>query len=170
MRYGTALQAALYPPLKSQYLTMLWNKLASLLSEPEEQARPEADVREAIAVLLIHAAKIDGHEDESERAKRDTLLKKKFELGDDELAELTRKAEELDAGAVDLYQFTSVLTRNFDQDGRKAIVRMLWEIVLADGALTDYEANYMWRVAELLGVTTRDRIALRKAVESGLQA
>ena len=155
-------------PSKSQNPTMLWNKLASLLSGPEEHVSSEDEIREAIAALLIHAAKIDGQEDESEREKRDVLLKQKFALSDQQLTELTSKAEELDAEATDLYRFTSVLTRNFDQEGRKAIVRMLWEIVLADGALTDYEANYMWRVAELLGVTTRDRIALRKAVERGL--
>ena len=149
---------------------MLWNKLASLLSVPHEQHTPDVDIQDAIAVLLIHAAKIDGHEDESERATRDDLLKKKFELEDEELAALTKKAAALDEGAVDLYQFTSVITRTFDQEGRKAIVRMLWEIVLADGALSDYEANFMWRVAELLGVTTRDRVALRKAVEGGLEA
>lgn len=147
---------------------MLWNKLASLLTGPEEQETPDVDIHEAIAVLLIHAAKIDGHEDETERAKRDVLLKEKFELEDDELNALTQKADELDRGAIDLYQFTSVLTRRFDQEGRKSIVRMLWEIVLADGALSDYEANFMWRVAELLGVSTRDRVALRKAVEGGL--
>ncbi len=147
---------------------MLWNKLADLLSGSEEQETSDLEIREAIAVLLIHAAKIDGHEDETEVAKRDTLLKQKFQLEDEELKALTVKATELDEGAVDLYRFTSVLTRKFDQEGRKAIVRMLWEIVLADDALSDYEANFMWRVAELLGVTTRDRIALRKAVEGGL--
>ena len=147
---------------------MLWNKLASLLSGPDAQQTPDVEVQDAIAVLLIHAAKIDGHEDESERETRDVLLTKKFELAGEELSALTKKAAELDEGAVDLYQFTSVLTRTFDQEGRKAIVRMLWEIVLADGAVSDYEANFMWRVAELLGVSTRDRIALRKSVEGGL--
>ncbi len=147
---------------------MLWNKLANLLSGAAEQQTSEVDLEEAIAVLLIHAAKIDGHEDETERETRDVLLKKKFELSDDQLATLTKEAAELDQNAVDLYQFTSVINRAFDQEGRKAIVRMLWEIVLADGALSDYEANFMWRVAELLGVTTRDRVALRKAVEADL--
>ncbi len=147
---------------------MLWNKIADLLSGSEEQETSDLEIREAIAVLLIHAAKIDGHEDETEVAKRDTLLQQKFQLEGGELTALTEKAAELDEGAIDLYQFTSVLTRKFDQEGRKAIVRMLWEIVLADDALSDYEANFMWRVAELLGVNTRDRIALRKAVEGGL--
>ena len=149
---------------------MLWNKIASLFETPDAHPSPDVEIRQAIAVLLIHAAKIDGTEDESETARRDVLLREKFGLEDEELTTLIEKAAALDEGAVDLYSFTSILTRNFDQEGRKSIVRMLWEIVLADGELCDYEANFMWRVAELLGVTTRDRITLRKAVEASLAA
>ncbi len=149
---------------------MLWNKLAKLFEAPRDEGPGEADIRKAVAVLLIHAAKIDGREDESERTRRDRLLHDKFGLTNEELQMLTAEANVLDEEAVDLYRFTSVLTKSFDQEGRKQIVRMLWEIVLADDELTDYEANLMWRVAELLGVSTRDRIALRKAVEAGAEA
>lgn len=147
---------------------MLWNKISSLFELADEQQNEEGDIPEAIAVLLIHAGRIDGHEDEDERTRRDELLTGKFGLEPKELAELTEKAGQLDEDAVDLYQFTSVLTKAFDQEGRKNIVRMLWEIVLADGVVTDYEANFMWRAAELLGVSTRDRVTLRKSVEASL--
>jgi uncharacterized tellurite resistance protein B-like protein len=30
----------------------------------------------------------------------------------------------------------------------------------------EFEGNLVWRAAELLGVSTRDRVTLRKAVES----
>ena len=45
---------------------MLWNKIASLFEGPNSPEAPEIDIREAIAVLLIHAAKIDGNEDQLE--------------------------------------------------------------------------------------------------------
>jgi len=38
--------------------------------------------------------------------------------------------------------------------------------VLADGVVHEFEANLVWRAAELLGVSTRDRVLLRKAVEA----
>lgn len=145
---------------------MLWNKIASLFDGPNTPETPEVDIRDAIAVLLIHASKIDGIEDESELTVRDKLLSEKFGLTAVELTTLTEKAAGLDEKSVDLYRFTSVLTKAFDQEGRKHIVRMLWEIVLADDVVTDYESNFMWRVAELLGITTRDRVTLRKAVET----
>ena len=68
--------------------------------------------------------------------------------------------------AVDLYRFTSVLCRELDQDGRKRVVEMLWEVVLADGVVDEFETNLVWRVAELIGVSTRDRVTLRKMVEA----
>ena len=56
--------------------------------------------------------------------------------------------------------------RELDQDGRQRMVEMLWEIVLADGVLHEFESNLMWRASELLGVSTQDRVRLRKLVES----
>jgi uncharacterized tellurite resistance protein B-like protein len=48
------------------------------------------------------------------------------------------------------------------------MVEMLWEVAYADGVLHEFESNLVWRAAELLGVSTRDRVELRKAVESRL--
>ena len=109
---------------------------------------------------------IDGHADPAERRKLKVLLKERFDLESDELRPLLDEAVEREHESVDLYRFTSVLCRELDQDGRKKIVEMLWEVVLADGVLHEFESNLVWRTAELLGVSTRDRITLRKAVES----
>ena len=76
------------------------------------------------------------------------------------------EAEAWEQESVDLYSFTSVLCRELDQEGRQRIVEMLWDIVLADGVLHEYEADLVSRGAELLGVSTRDRVRLRKIVES----
>ncbi|WP_428688058.1 TerB family tellurite resistance protein, partial [Roseibium sp.] len=69
-----------------------------------------------------------------------------------------------DEEAVDLYGFTSVLKRTTDEAERLAIVEMMWEIVYADGHVHEFEDNTIWRVAELLGVSTRDRMSLRHKV------
>jgi uncharacterized tellurite resistance protein B-like protein len=41
---------------------------------------------------------------------------------------------------------------------------MLWKMVYADGKVSEFEANVMWRVADLLAVSTRDRVMLRERV------
>jgi len=47
---------------------------------------------------------------------------------------------------------------------------MLWEIVLADGVVDSHEANLVWRVAGLLGFTTRENVDFRHAVQARLSA
>ena len=41
---------------------------------------------------------------------------------------------------------------------------MLWEIVYADGRVSEFEDNLVWRVADLLGVSARERLTLRREV------
>ena len=74
------------------------------------------------------------------------------------------KPRQEESESVDLFGFTNVLCRELDQDGRKRIVEMLWEVVMADGVIHEFESNLVWRTAELLGVSTRDRVTLRQAV------
>jgi len=43
---------------------------------------------------------------------------------------------------------------------------MMWEIAYADGRVDDFESNLIWRVADLLGISSRDRIELGQRVAS----
>jgi uncharacterized tellurite resistance protein B-like protein len=72
--------------------------------------------------------------------------------------------EQSDGEAVDFYHFTSVLKRALDGDGCQKIVEMLWDIAYADGLVDEFEENTIWRITELLGFSTRDRVLLRQRV------
>jgi uncharacterized tellurite resistance protein B-like protein len=41
---------------------------------------------------------------------------------------------------------------------------MMWQIVYADGRRTEFEDNVIWRAADLLGISSRERIELRQSV------
>ena len=41
---------------------------------------------------------------------------------------------------------------------------MMWQIVHADGRVTEFEDNLIWRAADLLHVPAQVRIALRQRV------
>jgi uncharacterized tellurite resistance protein B-like protein len=41
---------------------------------------------------------------------------------------------------------------------------MMWELVYADGQVSEFEDNVVWRAADLLGVSSRDRIDLKRRV------
>jgi uncharacterized tellurite resistance protein B-like protein len=92
------------------------------------------------------------------------LLQSRFELDADRTAELIDAAIAADHDAVDFYGFTHVLMRALDEAGRQRIVEMMWEMVYTDRHVSEFEDNVMWRVADLLGVSGRDRIALRRRV------
>ena len=151
----------------------LWTRVAELFERGGDadarlrKLRGE-ELRLAAAALLVHAAVIDGNFDTDEHWKLKTLLQTRFELSDGDARQLIKEAETQEREAVDLYRFTSVLCAELDQDGRKRIIEMLWDVVLADGVVHEFEANLVWRAAELLGVSTRDRVILRKVAESRL--
>jgi uncharacterized tellurite resistance protein B-like protein len=136
---------------------------------PAKSKFSDDDYRLAATALMVHAIEIDGITKPEEKSKLRDILRLRFSLSDSELVELIDKAHLKDQEAVDLYGFTSVLTRKFDQNGRQRIVRLLWEIVLADQEVHEFEDNFIWRVAELLGVSTRDRIRMRKQIEAGVE-
>ena len=131
----------------------------------QEEAYQADDHRVAAAALAFHAIAVDGVVDDNEKAKLRDVLKQRFELDDQETEALIEEACRRDMEAVDLYGFTSVLKRNLDAEGRLHVVDMLWQIVYADGQVHEFEDNLVWRVAELLGVSARDRVLLRKQVQ-----
>ncbi|VTZ27206.1 conserved hypothetical protein [Methylocella tundrae] len=124
----------------------------------------EDDYRLAAVALLVHVAAVDGETDDKERRRLKTLIEERFGLDDSATALLIERAEQSDRDAVDFYQFTSVLKRTLDEDGRLKIVEMMWDIAFADGEVHEFEDNTIWRVAELLGVSTRDRVLMRQRV------
>lgn len=127
------------------------------------------DYRLAAAALLIHVVGVDGDVSAVEREKLQAVLKSQFALDDAATAELIDAATAADRNAVDLYRFTNMINRALDEDGRKRIVEMMWEMVYADGQATEFEDNVVWRAADLLGIPSRQRIELRRkvAMESG---
>jgi len=122
------------------------------------------DYRLAAAALLVHAAAIDGDVSQRERDKLHAVVKQRFDLDDAATDELVDQATLAEHEAVDLYHFTSLLHRTLDEAGRARIIEMMWEIVYADGKRDELEDNLLWRAADLLGVSPRERIALRQRI------
>ena len=122
------------------------------------------DYRLAAAAMLVHAAAIDGEMSQSERDTLHAVIKQHFDLDDAATAELIEKATAAEHESVDLYHFTHQLNRALDDAGRARIVEMMWQIVYADGQRDELEDNLVWRAADLLGVSARERIELRRRV------
>jgi uncharacterized tellurite resistance protein B-like protein len=124
------------------------------------------DYRLAAAALLVHAAAIDGNISDVERNKLHAVIKRRFDLDEAETDALVAEATEAEHEAIDLYHFTSLINRALDEDERRRVVEMMWEIVYADGRVSEFESNLIWRAADLLGVSSRERIELGRRVAS----
>ncbi|MBA5778676.1 TerB family tellurite resistance protein [Stappia sp. F7233] len=127
----------------------------------------EDDHRLAAAALLVHVIAVDGIVDDEERVALKKVLRSAYSLTEEAADELIREAHQRDNEAVDLYGFTSVLKRKLPIEERLKVVEMMWELVYADGTVHEFEDNTIWRVAELLGVSSRDRLSLRRKVARG---
>ena len=57
--------------------------------------------------------------------------------------------------------------RAVDESGRIRIIEMMWELVFADGKVSEFEENVVWRAADLLSVSSRDRIELKRRSAGG---
>jgi uncharacterized tellurite resistance protein B-like protein len=101
---------------------------------------------------------------DSERDKLHAVIKRHFALDDAATDELIAKATEAEHESVDLYHFTHMLNNALDEPGRARIIEMMWEIVFADGKRDELEDNLLWRAADLLGVSQRERIELRQRI------
>jgi uncharacterized tellurite resistance protein B-like protein len=117
--------------------------------------------RLAAAALLVEAARQDGDYAPEERALIRALLSGRFGLSGEEADALLAGAEEAQRQATDLFRFTRQAVAGLDEEGRQTLIEMLWQVVLADGRLDDYEASLMRRVAGLLHVSDHASAAAR---------
>ena len=128
----------------------------------DEHAPRDDDPRIAAAALMYHVMDADGVRQDAEWERVKELLSETYGLMGPELNELVSAGQQVESEAIDLYAFTSVLKRYLDEDARIRFIRILWDVVYADGELHELEDNTLWRVAELIGVDRRDRIAMRQ--------
>jgi uncharacterized tellurite resistance protein B-like protein len=146
---------------------MMFRSLKTFLStfvEHERQSPGVSKLQLATAALLVRVATVHTEMSQARRAKLHAVLRSHFDLDDPATAMLLEESAAVNRTAVDLYRFTRELNQLLDDESRRRLVRMMWEVVYADGRVNELEDNIIWRVADLLGVTTRQRVELRQQV------
>ena len=133
-------------------------------SAEQERAFDDTGYRLAATALLVHVVSLDGEPTAVEKQKLHSLIESSFKLDPGTADRLIASATKVEGEAVDLYHFTSVIMRSVDEEGRRRIIEMMWELVYADGKVSEFEDNVVWRAADLLAVSSRDRIDLKHRV------
>ncbi|MEO3389398.1 TerB family tellurite resistance protein [Mesorhizobium sp. CAU 1741] len=122
------------------------------------------DPRVAAAALMFHVMEADGVRDQIEHTRMREMLSQAYAISGQELDEIVTAGDAAHNEAIDLFAFTSVLNRGLDAASKVEFIGLLWEMVYADGELHELEDNIVWRVAELIGVSQRERVEMRQKV------
>ena len=103
--------------------------------------------------LMIEAANIDGHVDQQEVDKISKVLIDIFHEEPFAVeAELKKCLEELEEHK-SFHSFTSQINQSFSNEKKIILLEKLWEIILEDGELHNFESNLMRRLAGLLYIS-----------------
>lgn len=106
----------------------------------------------AAAVLMVEVMRSDHEVSAEEEAKLIELIRRHFDLDQEETEELVRVAHGEVQEAVSLHPFTRRLTDSLDLDQRAHLIELLWELAFADARIDTYEEHLIRHVAELLYV------------------
>lgn len=130
--------------------------------ETEEEFAPD-DPRVAFVALCFQVMEADGNISETEQQKFRQLLRQRYEMTDNRLKTLIEVGHQAGSEAVDYYRFTSDLRKHLvNEEDRVELLGILWDIVYADGRRSEIEDHVIWRIADLLGVSARDRVLRRQ--------
>ena len=108
---------------------------------------------ELLCGLMIEAAYTDGTIGESELKKIKFSLINVFDENEEEVDLVLDEAIKNKNNSKSLHYYTSFINKNFDSDKKLLLIEALWEIVLSDGEIHDFESNLIRRLAGLLYIS-----------------
>ena len=103
--------------------------------------------------LMIEAAYTDGQISDDELDKIKLSLINIFEEDQNDVNVALNEAINNKDNTKSLYHYTSYINKNFTDDKKLLLIEAMWEIVLSDGKVHDYESNLIRRLAGLLYIS-----------------
>ncbi len=108
---------------------------------------------ELLCGLMIEAANTDGEIDQNEKEKIYSVLVDVFNESPDEVINVLNKAIQNRDNSKSLHFYTSKINKEYSEEKKLLLLEILWEIVLSDGKLHDYESSLIRRLAGLLYIS-----------------
>jgi uncharacterized tellurite resistance protein B-like protein len=127
-------------------------KRAPRLAHDGTGATTDLELRAATAILLLEAAY--GDTDYVWREHRTILkgLEREFGLGKREVLELLERSDEIRPPIVKLADVTDVIRKRFNPAQREEVVRLVWQVIDADGAVEEWEGGFADHIARAVGL------------------
>lgn len=133
----------------------------------EVQAGPASALRAelATAVLLLEVARADAEHSRDELASLQAALARDFGLPPEGIDALVAEAGVHADRAVSLFDFVEAVNRERSPEQKRALLRRLWDVAFADGALDPHEEALLRRLTDLLHLEHADYIAAKHAAQ-----
>ena len=130
------------------------NFLKNILNNQESsEGRANNKNLELLCGLMIEAAYTDGQIDDTELKKIKFSLIEIFKENSNEVELVLNDALKNKNNSKSLHHYTSYINKNFADDKKLLLIEALWEIVLSDGDVHDFESNLIRRLAGLLYIS-----------------
>ena len=129
------------------------NSLKNFFKEPDDETNTVDSDLHILCGLMIEAANIDGVLEQSEIDKIHQILVETF--NEDSVSveiQIKKCLSELNDHK-SLHFFTSKINKSFTNEKKLILIEKLWEIILEDGKIHDFESNLIRRLAGLLYIT-----------------
>ena len=131
----------------------MFNSLKNFFQQSEKTYQNIESDLQLLSGLMIEAANIDGHIDQQEVNKISKVLIEIFHEEPSAVeVELKKCLDELEEHK-SLHSFTSQINKSFSNEKKIILLEILWEIILEDGKLHDFESNLIRRLAGLLYIS-----------------
>ena len=148
----------------------LINILKKILNnQNSNENNDESKNLELLSGLMIEAAYTDGKVDEIELNKIKSSLINVFKEDPEEVEIVIKEALKNKNNSRSLHNYTSFINKNFNDDKKLLLIEALWEIVLSDGEIHDFESNLIRRLAGLLYISDVNSGNARKRALDKLQ-
>ena len=115
-----------------------------------EKENTEIDI---LSGLMIEAANTDGEITQEELNKISHSLINVFKEDPKAVEVSLTKAFENKDNSKSLYYYTSKLNKSYSNENKIKLIEVLWEIILADNEIHDFETNLIRRLAGLLYIS-----------------
>ena len=129
----------------------MWNKIKDLFSAETDQQ--DITSENAIAAILVRAAKTDNEYTESEEKLINHLLSNQLNISLDNARLLRIQGEKLEIEINDNVQLTRIIKQDIPFENRHQLIEQLWSVVLDDNNRTPEENKFMRVLTYLLGIS-----------------
>ena len=140
----------------------MWNKLKEIFITEKEVE--DITSENAIATILVRAAKTDNEYTESEQTLIDNLLSNQLNITLENARLLRIKGEELEVEINDNVQLTRIIKQDIPYEDREMLIEQLWSVVLDDDNRTPEENKFMRVLTHLFGITDVNSAKARSRV------